>query len=329
MRVLQILCLTLLLVIGETSHAKFGWVDDVIRGAGKVSGEIAIKNSDEAAEYLTRTGLARESIEQRLKRTGKFTDQLDDAARKTLRSAEVRRVLDSAGAGINPQTAKQLRHLDETLQETAVIFAQGGKSLANTVPDLAMRGRLLKSGGADVIAAAGLHGDDAAKAAFRLEAALNAEKVIIPKGKRAITLADFGRVMARGGQASWQFWQAYVKPHWKVWLSSGALTAYLLEPDYFQDKMGRLTAHGFEKLTELMGIVAAEAVRGIGKGSGKAAENIRQTFYETYVSGPNAVNATIGTVVLLLILGFLFKGTRKLLLMPFRHKKTEAKGEKV
>lgn len=328
MRVFQIACLALLLIIGETSYARFAWVDDVIRGTGKVSGEIAIKNADDTAEYIARTGLARESIEHRLKRMGKLTGELDDAARKTLRNTEVRHLLDAAGTGINPQTAKQLRNLDDAMQETAVVFAQGGKSLAETVPDLALRGRLLKSGGADVVAAAGLYGDDAAKAAFRLDAVLNAGKVVIPQGaKRAITLEDFGRVMVRGGQKTWKFWQTYVQPHWKLWLSSGALTAFLLEPEYFTDALGNLTAHGFEKLTELMGTVAAEAVRGIGEGGGKAVEHVRKAFYETYIGSPNAVNTIIGTLILLLILGFMFKGTRTLLLMPFRRNKAHTKGE--
>ena len=112
--------------------------------------------------------------------------------------------------------------------------------------------------------------------------------------------------MTRSGDASWTFWKNYVQPHWKIWLGTGALAAYLAAPDTFQDAAGRLTESGFQRLTELGGTAAAAAIRGIGKGSGKAAETVKHAL------------AITGTVLLGLVLILMIRRFRHFIMEPFR-----------
>ncbi len=46
-----------------------------------------------------------------------------------------------------------------------------------------------------------------------------------------------------------------------LFTASGALAAYLINPEYFQDRAGDLTEAGLKHLTEFVGEVAASAIR--------------------------------------------------------------------
>src|SRR5690606_14992921 len=101
--------------------------------------------------------------------------------------------------------------------------------------------------------------------------------------------ADFASALTRHGDATWNFWKQFVQPHWKLWTASGALAAYLANPEYFQDAAGGLTEAGFQRLTELMGEVTAAAIRGIGKGSDTAADAVSSAVRESYFAGERGI----------------------------------------
>lgn len=313
----KILWLVLLLcAIPFSTHAlKLGLLEDLIRKGARLGDDVPLNQADAVAARLARSGAADDFLEQSLRRSGKNLDELSAGARKAARAAEAGRILKAVSNGMDPALVRQLDNLDEAAKGTALMLAQGSRTLARNVPDIAVRGRLVKAGGADMLAALGMHGDDVTRSAMRLNAALDAGRVMVPAGRRVPTLTDFGKAMTRFGAGSKKFWDTTIRPHWKIWLASGALTAYILDPEGFQNATGELTEAGFQALTQLAGEAAAGAIRGVGEGSGAAAEAITQSLRETIFASPYSI---AGVVAFLLLMSLFFKRVRYYALAPFR-----------
>jgi hypothetical protein len=186
-------------------------------------------------------------------------------------------------------------------QRAAIILAEGGRGVADKIPDLAARAKFLERGGAETVAAIGLGGDEVAQAALRLDAALQAGRVSGAPGFRPAMLTDFGELMVRRGEAGPRFWKRYVAPHWKQWLAGGAMTALLVNPDAFVDTAGDLTDEGFRILGEMLGEAAALTIRGAGQVAGTIAQNATEAVWETFFSGWKGVAATVGVLAVLLL----------------------------
>ena len=159
-----------------------------------------------------------------------------------------------------------------------------------------------------------MYGEEAARAALRLDTALQAGRVARGSAARAATLADFGVLLSRHGDAGWSFWNRYVVPHWGKWLAGGALTAYLVAPEEFMDVTGTITEGGAKRLTELVGATTAAAIRGVGGGSGKAMGEIGSALQDTYFSGWQGLLALGGTIV---VLAFALPRSRRFLFSKF------------
>jgi hypothetical protein len=256
----------------ETAQA--GPLGTVVRRVTRVTDDTPNGEIDDVTSRLTRSGLSREAIEAELRRAGRWSDHADDAARTAARSAEVARVLRPALAGHDPSLVLGIDVLDDAARKSVAILVRGGEQFGAAVPDLAARGRLLGSVGAEAVAAIGLYGEEAVDSALRLDAALLADAVTRPGGLRAITLNDFGRLMVDHGPAARRFWGRYVRSHWKTWLASGALAAYLVAPETFMDTLGDLTEEGMRRLTALAGPVAAAAIRGTTAGVQEIVEQV-------------------------------------------------------
>lgn len=253
------------------------WLDNVLRHSLKMGQKTSLTHSDEVLQALSRNSQVQRSLERNLAK------DTPSSMRQQAREQLVRRTLAQAAHGLDNQAVQQLSKLDPSRREALSVLLQGGQDLAQQVPDLAMRGQLLERGGTELVAASGLHGKALIKDALRLDLAMQAGRVASAPGARAVSLKDFAQLMSRSGSASWQFWQAYVAPHWKLWLSSGALSAYLLDPEGFENAAGELSAAGMEHLTVLVGKVAAGAIRGIDEGSEQAAAEISSAVRETYL----------------------------------------------
>lgn len=293
--------------------ASFSW-KALIQGTTKVADDVPVHQADEVAQRLTRSKGITRKLDADLSATKPFTDKMDDATRATVRKAAMLQALEKAIPD-NPALLKEIRMLDNPSQEVAIVLAKGGQSIARTMPDIAGRGQLLKRGGADVVAAVGLHGDDAARAAMRLDAAIQGGSLIVPAGKRAVTLEDFGRVMTKTGESGWQFWQKYVQPHWKLWLGSGALALYLTDPEQFQDAAGQLSEAGFRHLGLLMGEVSAGAIRGISQGAVQVVEKVAsETATGFFKSGQGFMSG----LLILFGISLLFRRVRYYALWPLR-----------
>ena len=315
----SIASMLLILFATPTAHAQGvrGALDDLVRGAAKVADDIPVKKMDDLVADLAKSRGARDAVDMELRKAGQLAGNAD-VVRGVARSEEVLRLLRSATSGLDPNVMRRVEQLDDASRDVALVLVRGGDELTKTLPDIATRGRLLREGGAETVAAVGMFGSDAARAALRLDEAIRSGTIVVKEGSRAVAVADFGRVMTRYGDASWTFWKDYIRPHWKVWAASGALAAYLANPEYFQDAAGRLTEGGFKHLTDFAGGVAAAAIRGVGQGSGHAAEKVADAARETFLNGMKGVYAVIGTSVFLAGVMLLFRRVRYWLFRPFR-----------
>lgn len=316
-----------MIVVTQTSTAvaqRSALFGNLIRKAARVSDDVPLRRLDEIVEDIGKSRSAREALESEIRGSGRA---LENAGKSASRSEHVLMLLRKSTNQLDPSLRRQIELLDEGSREAALVVVRGGEHLRASVPDLAARTRLLQDGGTETVAAVGALGPDAARAAARLGEAIQGGGVVVRGVGRPVALADFGRVMSRGGNSSWGFWKTYVQPHWKLWAASGALAAYLANPETFQDAAGHLTESGFQHLTELVGTAAASAIRGVGRGSGKAAEEVSTALNETYLTGRRRIYAITGTVVLMLGLTFGFRRVRHYVLKPFRwlHEEPKAK----
>lgn len=292
-------------------------LDELVRGTARVADDIPVNKVDDVITELSKSHAAREAVDIELRKAGRLAD-VEIVAHGAARSDEVLRLLRSATSGLDPSVIRRIEQMDVSSRDVAIVLARGGEEIVTTLPDLVTRGRLLREGGAETVAAVGLFGPDAARAALRLDEAIRGGTLVVKDGSRVVTVADFGNVMLRFGSASWTFWKDYVQPHWKVWATSGALAAYLANPEYFQDKAGTLTEAGLKHLTELVGEIAAAAIRGVGHGSGTATEKVAAAVRDTFLDGLRGVYAAIGTLTLVICASLLFRRPRYWLLRPFR-----------
>ena len=294
-----------------------GVMDDIVRGTARVANDVPVKRVDDLVAELSKSRAAREAVDAELRKAGRIPGA-GNVARGTARSDEVLRLLRSATSDLDPNVIRRIEQLDDASRDVALVLSRGGEELTRALPDLATRGRFLREGGAETVAAVGMFGPDAARAALRLDEAIRGGSVIVKDGTRAVTLADFGSAMTRYSEASWRFWKEYVQPHWKLWAASGALAAYLADPESFQDAAGALTEAGFKHISEFAGEVAAAAIRGVGQGSGNATEKVSQAIRDTFFNGVRGLYAVVGTLIFLGCVSLLFRRVRHWLFRPFR-----------
>lgn len=290
-----------------------GLIGDLSREAAKITDDVPVRSIDDIVEEAGRSRALRESIEAEMR----LARDLPQAARRT--EAVLKLVRDSGA--IDPAMLRRIGQLDGPAQNAALAVARGGSGIATAVPDIAARARMVKAGGPELLAAVGAREARAAQnvalQAYRVQQAIEAGKLASTAG-RAVTVADFGRAIARHGEATIKFWDRYVQPHWGKWLTGGAIATYLVNPEGFQDAAGNLTEAGFHRLTELVGEVAAGAIRGTGQGAGEAARSVSSAVIETFFSGPNRIYSIVGVVFIGMALLLRFRRIRHWAGRPFR-----------
>ncbi|NQW48684.1 MAG: hypothetical protein HQ464_13065 [Planctomycetes bacterium] len=290
-----------------------GLIGDLARESAKIADDVPVRSIHDIVEEAGRSRAIRDTIEAEM-RVGR---ELPQAAR---RSEAVLNLIRKS-ASIDPVTLRRIGELDGPAQDAALAITRGGSEIAIAVPDLAARSRMVAAGGPELLAAVGAREAKTAKEvaleAYRVQQAIEAGKVVSTTGK-AVTVADFGRAVARHGDATIRFWDTYVKPHWGKWLAGGAITAYLVDPQSFQDAAGNLTEAGFRSLTVLVGDVTAAAIRGVGQGGGDAAHSVWNAIFDTFFTGPNRFYSIVGVLFIGMALILRFRRVRHWAGRPFR-----------
>jgi hypothetical protein len=239
----------------------------IVRAAGRVADDLPVNRIDDVAEDLATSGAARRLVR-------KAGGAADDAAE---RGRAVRRLLREAVGDADPAVLRQIDALDEPAREAGLVLARGSRSVRQAIPDLAARGRFVRDGGAETVAALGLY-DDLVDDAIRFDGAVRTGRLLAAPGTSRIALEDFGRFIRTAGDRGHYFWTAHVRPHWKLWMGSGALAAVMLAPDDYLDAAGDFTRTGLEKVGRLGGSLLAGALGGLVAGVGSATkETIRET----------------------------------------------------
>jgi hypothetical protein len=265
--------LILMFTVQSTSAINFS---KVVRGAAKVADDVSVHNADELVTVMSHSKVSREALENATRRIVKSADS---TVLKNTVEAELR--------SIDPSLVRFADELDKPSQQYLLVLGNGAKTCEKNFPDILQRVKFLERGGAETVAAVGMYGDDAAKAAMRFDAALHGGKIISPQGMRAVQLNDFGKLFTKYGDAANNFWTKYITPHWSKWLAGGVLAWYLLDPEGFMDTVGNLTEEGIKRLTQAAGDVVATAISGVSKGVEQAMEKIGTESAE-------AVKRTVG-----------------------------------
>jgi hypothetical protein len=285
----------------------------LVREAAHVADDIPIRSVDDLIENASRSRVIRNEIEAESR-------LLSDVPQLARRSEAVMTLLRKTGA-IDPVIVKRVGELEPSVQEAALVISRGGQQMAEVIPDLATRSRVVRAGGPELLAMIGSQEQKVARSvardAARFQAAIEAGSVVSTT-KQAVTLADYSRVVDRYGEATVKFWDKYVSPHWGKWIATGALAAYLYDPEGFQDALGNLTEEGFRRLTVLAGDVTASAIRGVGAGTGQGTRAIWDAFVETFFRGPNSVYSIIGILLIGSAFTLRFRRVRHWAGGPFR-----------
>lgn len=310
------LSVTFLLLHSSATLARLNpdFLEILTRTAAKLPDDVPIKHSDELLRRLGKAPASRQADNLAAK-AGSFGDDVTDVARQAARRTDVLAQLQK-GLTSNPAALRQLDQLDDAGREAALVLVKGGQQLAQTVPDIAVRGKLVRAGGAELVASAGHYGDDFVKDALRLQTALEAGAVIAPAGKRAINLADFSATIVKMGQGGLDFFNSTIKPNWKVWVGSGLLTWWIIDPEGFQDTSGHLIEEGISRISQLAGEVAAKAAEGAIEGSGQAVANIGERTWSGFKE--QGLIGILGVLTLLVIGSLFFRRIRYYAFKPFR-----------
>lgn len=290
------------------------FLENLTRATTKVADNVPIKVSDDLAS-LGKSKRVQGLVDADLVKAGKLSDNMSDATRQATRSAEVLAQL-KRGLSANPNLLIQVDQLDEVGRQTALVLVKGGERLTTAVPDIAIRGKLLRGGGAGLAANAGLYGDDFVKNAVRVQTALDAGALVAPAGKRAVTLADFTETISKMGKGGLDFFNNTIKPNWKVWAGSGLLGWWIVDPQSFQDTAGTLTHEGTKRIAELVGEITASTLSGTVEGSGNAVAAIGSRTWSAFREQGFA--GIIGVLLVLALVSLAFGRVRYYALAPFR-----------
>lgn len=260
---------------GLAAGPAFADLGRVVRRIARVSDDVPIRNIDDVVAKSRIRRAARELLEE----TGTHADDV------LARSKVARRALEEALSSIESHSLRhqlldEVAHLDLPTQEAALVLARGSRRLSDVVPDIAVRSRLLRNGGGEMVASLGRF-EDLAEDAVKFDLAVGSGALRSPPGMRNLTSEDFGRFFLDQGKRAHRFWTDYVRPHWKLWLAGTALAAVMLAPDEFLDAVGNLTEEGIKKVGKLGGEVLASAITGTIHAAGEASKQIvRETTQE-------------------------------------------------
>lgn len=301
-------CLMLIGSMDAANAANWSSLLDEFAGAGKAS-KSASHAADDAAGRILGTPRLKDAAAREAKNFG-----VNAGNRAAIRQLLIKNLQRSGG------DSAMLRFVDDLPDadlDAALVYLRGGRRLQETVPDIAIRARLAQSGGAPALASLGLRDNVFVDDFIKLDA-LTAAGSIPAQIAGKPTLARLGELLSDGSERFANFYTRYIRGNEGKWVTGGALTWWLTDPDSFQDVTGQITEAGFQKLTELAGHVTAAALAGIAEGGKEAGREVVAEVAKGFFTGSYAWAAWIALVAFLYAGGLFLPATRALFLKPLR-----------
>ena len=265
-----------------------------LRKIARVADDVPIAKLDDAATEMASGKFARELVEK----TG---TRIDDVADRT---RALRKLLKESADGLPPAVIKEIDELDGPAQEAMAVLARGSRNISAAIPDVAERSRLIAEGGADTLLVVGRY-EDLAEDALRVSTAARLGKLPTPSGG-SLSLRDFDDFFISQGDRAKRFWDASVKPNWKLWTGTAALAMVLATPDEYLDEFGNLLHGAVEKIARVGGKVLGGAL----SSAAAVVEETLWALFKSFVSRP--LGATLVGGCGLLALGGLERPIRGL-----------------
>lgn len=237
---------------------------------------------------------------------------VDPANRTLARRAVAKSMLEQ---GCEPALVRSVEGLADAELDAVLVLARGSRRVRETVPDLVSRTRLTNQGGIPAVSALGLSDSIPVDDFIKLDALANAGKVPATIGGKP-TLARLGELLGNGVGGFPEFYGRYIRGRETKWVAGGALAWWLASPETFQDAAGNLTEAGFERLSELAGVVVASAIRGAAEGGKKAGEDIASAATEGLLTGKYAWAAWVSVLAFIYLAGLALPGTRRIFMLP-------------
>lgn len=197
---------------------------------------------------------------------------------------------------------------------SAAVLLDGAQRIEKAVPDLLLRSNLIARHGHDAILSAGLR-SSAADDLIYLHSYLQKLDLPLSGRFRTATMADYARVVE--DDVRWGFWTKYVKPHKQLWAGGAALTAYLVNPEYWHDSLGNIVEGSVHLAADLAGEQLAAVLRGAKTGANALTEPVVQEIKSFFTGSPTVILTAIA--ILSLLAALLIAPLRQRLLKTFRY----------
>jgi len=283
---------------------------DSLSGVQRKTPTAVVHQADEALALTGRAGVSASGAAQKeAKRMG--LELSDSVALQRALAKQMGEV------GQSPEVLQVLRKMSRVELESTLVYARGGRRLKEAIPDMATRARMTRNGGAPALASLGIREAEVVNDLIKLDALTLAKKLPATINDTP-TLARFGELMVEGSGRFHRFYGRYIRNNEKKWLAGGALAAWLVNPDAFQDTAGNITQAGTKMLTELVGEVSAAAITGISEGSKEAGRKIVEAATKGLFEGNHRWAAWIGMAGFMYLLGIMIPITRKFFMLPIR-----------
>lgn len=196
---------------------------------------------------------------------------------------------------------------------SAAVLLDGAQRIERVVPDILLRSKLIARHGHDAILSAGLR-QNAADDLVYLDSYLQRADLPLSAKFRNATMADYARVVE--DDVRWAFWTKYVKPNKQLWAGGVALTAYLVNPEYWHDSLGNIVEGSVYLAADLAGEQLAAVLRGAKTGAAALTEPVVQEVKSFFTGSPSVIMTAIA--ILSLLGALLIAPLRLRLLTTFR-----------
>lgn len=269
------------------TNIKAGVLQQIVRKAGKVADDVPLRPMEETMSSPS----TRKMAEELMQKPGKIK------AGVPYSRALIQEIKTTSSALADPKVLKALDTLDDAGLEVVMLASRGAKNVEVAVKDIGRRAEFLRKVDGDTLCVLGRY-DDLADEAINFQKALaNPSNIPSPVGMRRVTLDDFGKFFKKFGEKGHDFWMKTIKPHWKFWAATTAISVILFTPEEDLENAIDSVVQEVRKVTNLSDKVIKESLGLGGEIAEKTLWAILAGFFNTWFG---ACFAIIGGILILL-----------------------------